>query len=205
LLRGTSNMDTLIAMGASVAYGYSLIALIGALAGRWNLPHLYFTESTGLLALISLGHWLEARARDQAGSAIHELLNLTPAVALRIRRGEGEAPSEPSSLSPQSTEVAEVPVSALHKPDHLLVGPRDRTPTHLGDDRAKRLQRADHRLPLRPGPGRPRHPDGRHRPRRKTRHPHPRHRRPAKRRAHRHSRPRQDRHHHQRQTRRRRH
>src|SRR4051812_26948918 len=66
LLRRTSNMDTLISMGATVAYVYSLGALIGHLARGWPLPELYFTESTGLLALISLGHWLEARARESA-------------------------------------------------------------------------------------------------------------------------------------------
>ncbi|QOV88104.1 heavy metal translocating P-type ATPase [Humisphaera borealis] len=85
LRQGVSNMDTLIAMGASVAYGYSLVAFVGFLAGGWQTkPPLYFTEGTGLLALISLGHWLEARARQSAGSAIRELLNLTPAVALRV-------------------------------------------------------------------------------------------------------------------------
>src|SRR5687767_12085733 len=53
LLRRTSNMDTLIAMGASVAYVYSLVAFTGYLAGWWRqLPDLYFMESTGLLALI---------------------------------------------------------------------------------------------------------------------------------------------------------
>jgi len=88
LLRRTSNMDTLIAMGASVAYVYSLVAMGGVLAGKWATVPLYFPESTGLLALISLGHWLEARARDQAGSAIRQLLNLTPPVALRILIGE---------------------------------------------------------------------------------------------------------------------
>ncbi|HEY7118460.1 MAG TPA: heavy metal translocating P-type ATPase [Tepidisphaeraceae bacterium] len=87
LLRRTSNMDSLIAMGATVAYGYSLVAMIGALAAWWAPPPLYFMEATGLLALISLGHWLEARARDQAGSAIHALLNLTPAVARRVKPG----------------------------------------------------------------------------------------------------------------------
>src|SRR5258706_8428731 len=91
----TSNMDTLIAMGASVAYVYSLVAFLGYLAGWWaNLPELYFNEAAGLLTLISLGHWLEARARDRAGSAIRELLNLTPAVALSLcesGRAEGSA------------------------------------------------------------------------------------------------------------------
>ena len=85
-VRGTSNMDTLISLGASVAYAYSLVAMGGTLAGWWGRPELYFMEATGLLGLISLGHWLEARARDQAGSAIRELLNLTPAVALRVRQ-----------------------------------------------------------------------------------------------------------------------
>ena len=85
LRRGTSNMDTLIALGASVAYGYSAVAFAGFLAGRWRtLPDLYFMEATGLLALISLGHYLEARARASAGSAIHELLELAPATALRM-------------------------------------------------------------------------------------------------------------------------
>jgi Cu+-exporting ATPase len=85
LRRRTTNMDVLIAMGASVAYGYSLIALLGYLIGWWRtLPDLYFMESTGLLALISLGHWLEDRARTAAGSAIRELMNLAPATALRL-------------------------------------------------------------------------------------------------------------------------
>jgi Cu+-exporting ATPase len=114
LLRRTSNMDTLIAMGASVAYLYSLIAFIGYLAGWWRqLPDLYFMESTGLLALISLGHWLEARARTAAGSAIRELLNLAPATARRVR-AEGEA--------------EDVPVAELHVRDQVQVRPGDRIP-----------------------------------------------------------------------------
>src|SRR5688572_21854973 len=115
LLRRTSNMDTLIAMGASVAYGYSLVAFVGYLAGAWRtLPDLYFMEATGLLALISLGHWLEARARQAAGSAIHELLNLAPAVALR--------------LGDDGNGAAEVPVAELHVGDRVLVRPGDRVP-----------------------------------------------------------------------------
>src|SRR5687767_13303459 len=117
LRRGTSNMDTLIAMGASVAYGYSLVALAGYLLGLWqHLPDLYFMESTGLLALISLGHWLEARAREAAGSAIRELLNLAPAKALRLRDGNIDHPEE-------------VPVAELNVGDVVLVRPGDKIPT----------------------------------------------------------------------------
>src|SRR5882672_10786210 len=110
----TSNMDTLIAMGATVAYLYSLIAFLGYLAGWWStLPDLYFNESAGLLTLISLGHWLEARARDRAGSAIRELLNLAPAVALRL-----------DDLG----QPHQVPVADVQKGDRLLVRPGDRIP-----------------------------------------------------------------------------
>ena len=114
LRHGTSNMDTLIAMGASVAYGYSLVSFAGYLLGWWaTLPNLYFMEATGLLALISLGHWLEARARQAAGSAIHELLNLAPAVAQKVTE----------------SGTVEVPVAELHVGDRVLVRPGDRVPT----------------------------------------------------------------------------
>jgi Cu+-exporting ATPase len=114
LRRGTSNMDTLIAMGASVAYGYSLIVVAGHWIGFWGPPQaVYFMESTGLLALISLGHWLEARARDSAGHAIRELMELSPPTALRL--DDGQTP-------------AEVPLAAVHRGDRILVRPGDRVP-----------------------------------------------------------------------------
>lgn len=110
-----ANMDCLIAMGASVAYGYSLVAFVGALLGWWPQPDsLYFMESAGLLALISLGHYLESRARDAAGSAIHGLLQLAPSVALRQGDGNGD--------------FVEVPVSQLLTGDRVLVRPGDRVP-----------------------------------------------------------------------------
>ncbi|MGH7214216.1 MAG: heavy metal translocating P-type ATPase [Tepidisphaeraceae bacterium] len=154
LRRGTSNMDTLIAMGASVAYVYSLVAFLGhqPWLGWWQtLPNLYFVEATGLLALISLGHWLEARARQSAGSAIRELLNLAPATALRLNtRREGEAPAGPTSArtrklglmvlrdpgdgsagaspSHEAPAYSEVPVAQLKVGDRVLVRPGDRIP-----------------------------------------------------------------------------
>jgi Cu+-exporting ATPase len=113
LRRRTSNMDTLIAMGASVAYFYSLIAFGGYLLHRWQTePQLYFMEASGLLALISLGHYLEARARQSAGSAIHELLNLTPAIAHKL----------------VNLQIQDVPVSELAVGDRVLVRPGERVP-----------------------------------------------------------------------------
>lgn len=114
LRRGTSNMDTLIAMGAGVAYGYSLTAFMGYIMGWWQeLPEVYFMEATGLLAIISTGHWLESRARDAAGSAIHGLLQLAPTSALRLdAAGQGQP----------------VALADLEIGDRVLVRPGDRVP-----------------------------------------------------------------------------
>ena len=110
----TTNMDTLIALGASVAYGYSLIVFLGYLSGAWKSSgDLYFMEATGLLALISTGHWLEAHARDAAGSAIARLMDLAPPTALRL--GIDDAPQE-------------VPLAELKVGDRVLVRPGDRVP-----------------------------------------------------------------------------
>lgn len=118
LRRGTANMDTLIALGASVAYGYSLVALVGFELHLWPMPAaIYFMEAAGLLALISTGHYLEARARQSAGSAIRQLLELAPARATRIS-------SDPSG----QTVHESVPVSELRAGDQVLVRPGDRVP-----------------------------------------------------------------------------
>src|SRR5947209_6250987 len=129
LRRGTSNMDTLIALGASVAYIYSVVYFVGGLAHLWPaaMPErLYFMEASALLALVSLGHWLEARARQSAGSAIRELLNLAPATALRLRDANATSASPLPILEPGNAGVApteEVPVADLHVGDRVLVRP----------------------------------------------------------------------------------
>ncbi|HTW93489.1 MAG TPA: heavy metal translocating P-type ATPase [Tepidisphaeraceae bacterium] len=115
LRHGTTNMDTLIAMGATVAYGYSLIALLGHLAHLWPHPAAYyFMESAGLLALISLGHWLESRARDSAGSAIRQLLNLAPQTAIKLTTED---------------KTIEIPLAQVAVNDRLLVRAGQRIPT----------------------------------------------------------------------------
>ena len=138
--RGTTNMDTLISMGASVAYAYSLVALIGSLLGVWVLPeHLYFTEASALLALISVGHWLETRARDQAGAAIRQLLELAPETALLLARDEsrgvlapnnraGDGPALKKRSLSLREDPKEVPVSTLIVGDRVLVKPGSRVP-----------------------------------------------------------------------------
>ena len=132
--RLTTNMDTLIAMGATVAFGYSFGALLGHLLGYWQeLPHLYFTEGTALLGLVSFGHWLESRARDKAGSAIRGLMHLAPTTALRLN--DIPKPKKGLSLNILQTapakpidEFTEVSVAMLGIGDRVLVRPGDRVP-----------------------------------------------------------------------------
>ncbi|KPF42727.1 copper-transporting ATPase [beta proteobacterium AAP121] len=83
LRAGTGNMDLLVALGTSAAFGLSLWLL--AQAGWGGMPHLYFESSAVVITLVLLGKWLEARARRQTTAAIRALQGLRPETA-RVRR-----------------------------------------------------------------------------------------------------------------------
>lgn len=147
-LRRTTNMDTLIALGATTAYVYSLVLLVLNLFGQHIEQPMYFAESAALLGIISLGHYLEARASARAGSAVRELLELQPETAelleeaasddRREENGGGarapathdprppHSPSRARSSGAASTRVIQ---SAEVKPgDHILIRPGARVP-----------------------------------------------------------------------------
>ncbi|HET7035997.1 MAG TPA: heavy metal translocating P-type ATPase [Thermomicrobiaceae bacterium] len=86
---GSTNMNTLVAVGTSVAYGYSaFVTLWPNLAARWGFPdHLYYETAVIIVALILLGRWLEARAKRQTGAAIKALMGLQARTARVIRDG----------------------------------------------------------------------------------------------------------------------
>lgn len=75
---GRSNMDTLVALGSTTAFAYSVWAL---LAGQG--AHLYFMEAAAIISLISLGHWMEAGVSARASEALKALMQLAPATARR--------------------------------------------------------------------------------------------------------------------------
>ncbi len=72
---GTTNMDTLVAIGTSAAWGYSVvIALFPSLVEEAGLhPETYFDSATIIIGLVLLGRWLESRAKDQTRGAIRRL------------------------------------------------------------------------------------------------------------------------------------
>lgn len=97
LIKGSPNMDTLIALGsgAALVYGIAAIYRIGyglghnddALVTRYMM-NLYFESSGTILTLISVGKMLEARAKGKTSSAIEKLLDLAPKTALVERNGQ---------------------------------------------------------------------------------------------------------------------
>lgn len=111
---GTGNMDVLVALGTSAAYGLSLWQLAqGWAADGHAMPHLYFEASAAVVTLVLVGKRLEGRAKRQAGEAIRALGRLRPDTA-RIRRPDGTQ--------------ANVSVDAVRPGDLLVIRPGERIP-----------------------------------------------------------------------------
>jgi len=108
LKSGRSNMDTLVALGSTAAFGFSVCLLLAGGSG-----HLYFMEAAAIITLISIGHWLEARAGRRAEKSLRALFRLAPPTARRLRADE--------------TEI-ETPVSELRPGERVVLRPGDRVP-----------------------------------------------------------------------------
>ena len=125
---GSSNMDTLVALGSTTAFGYSCWALFSGHVG-----HVYFMEAAAIISLVSVGHWFEARVSDKASGALKSLLNLAPQTTRRIQSSAraSEKSFDLRTFNPvaasQKTEV-EVTVSELKINDRIALRPGDRVP-----------------------------------------------------------------------------
>ncbi len=86
LRAGVGNMDLLVALGTSAAFGLS-VALLLRHGGQPGMPHLYFEASASVITLVLLGKWLEGRAKRQTTAAIRALNALRPASARVVRNG----------------------------------------------------------------------------------------------------------------------
>ena len=86
----TSNMNTLIAVGTSVAYLYSLVVTFfgGTAFFEGRATDTYFDTSSAIIALVLLGKFLEVRAKSRASNAIRALMALQPKTARVIRDGQ---------------------------------------------------------------------------------------------------------------------
>lgn len=108
LRAGAGNMDLLVALGTSAAFGLS-IYLLFAHGGH----HLYFEASAAVIALVLLGKYLEARAKRETGAALRALAALRPDRAIRLDADGSER---------------EVPVESLRAGDRIVIRAGARVP-----------------------------------------------------------------------------
>ncbi len=105
----SGNMDLLVALGTTAAWGLSTATLLSSAPGH---DRLYFESSALIITFVLLGKWLEGRAKRSTASAIRALTALRPDIA-HLRRGETER---------------DIPVMQLVRGDQVVVRPGERIP-----------------------------------------------------------------------------
>ncbi|MFA6512269.1 MAG: heavy metal translocating P-type ATPase [Patescibacteria group bacterium] len=110
----TANMDTLIALGTTVAYGASVAFVVfRSTFERYGIEDLmYFETAAAIITLVLLGKFLELRAKGQAATAIKRLLNLEAKTAHVFRNGA----------------FTDLPVTEVTRGDRMLVKPGEKVP-----------------------------------------------------------------------------
>jgi len=142
---GSTNMNTLVAVGTSVAFGYSaFVTLWPTLVVRWGFqPHLYYETAVLIVALILLGRWLEARAKGQSSAAIKALIGLQARTARVVRGGTEQ----------------DIPIAAVQVGDLVRVRPGEKVPVDgaivEGQSALDESMLTGESLPVDKGPGDP--------------------------------------------------
>jgi Cu+-exporting ATPase len=113
LLRGAPEMNSLVALGTTAAWSFSMVVLLAPTLLPEGSRFVYFEAAGVIVALVLVGRWLEARARGRASGAIRRLMELAPATARVERDGREE----------------EVPAASLRVGDVLVLRPGERVPT----------------------------------------------------------------------------
>ena len=113
-LQKTSDMNTLVAVGALAAYVYSAAATFYPhfFMTAGVMPHVYYDGAAMIVTLILVGRLLEAKAKGKTSTAIKKLMGLKPKTAHLIRKDQ----------------ESEVPVEEVQLGDTLLVKPGERIP-----------------------------------------------------------------------------
>jgi Cu+-exporting ATPase len=118
LFRLAPNMDSLIALGTTAAFGYSLFGTVTILTGNPAFAHHLYYESAGtIITLILLGKHLEGLSKRKTTDAVRKIVSLAPKTAEIIRNYDPENPDE----TPINTEI--IDVSGIAEGDFVLVKP----------------------------------------------------------------------------------
>lgn len=146
LRHGAATMDTLVSVGTLAAFGWSLWALFFGNAGAPGMHDefrltvarmdgastIYLEVASGVVALILLGRYLEARSKRRAGAALKALMELgaKDVVVLRYEEGEPEGPSADGGGGRRAGgREVRVPVSSLAVGDRFVVRPGEKIAT----------------------------------------------------------------------------
>ncbi len=120
LVRKAPNMDSLIAVGTGAAFIYStwnLIEIFLGLDAMARVMDLYYESAAVLIALVSLGKYLETRSKAKTSDAISQLMELTPDKATLVKNPGAE-----------NEEQIDILVSDIEAGDMILVRPGERIP-----------------------------------------------------------------------------
>jgi len=128
---GQSNMDTLVSLGSTTAFGFSAWIMLSGAAG-----HVYFMEAAAIISLVSFGHWVESRVSERSSGALKALLELAPSTARKLQSATvpKKSPISPLNLrsfkpsEPVTVSEVEVPISSLKIGDLLVLLAGDRVP-----------------------------------------------------------------------------
>ena len=121
IINRSPNMDTLVALGATASYGYSVFALFAmtsAVLARqddmvmYYMDQFYFESAAMILTLITVGKMLEAKSKGKTTDALKSLMKLAPKTAILVEDGIEK----------------EVPVNEVKVGDHFVVRPGDSIP-----------------------------------------------------------------------------
>jgi Cu+-exporting ATPase len=113
------NMDLLVAIGTSAAWGLSVFELLRP--GASAMPPLYFEASAAIITLVMLGKWLEGRAKRQTTEAIRSLNALRPETARVLRPAMG-------GHTGADERIEEFPIDQVRVGDTVIVRPGERVP-----------------------------------------------------------------------------
>ncbi len=125
IVHRSTNMFTLIAMGAGVAYCYSIVATLfpqlfpSSFRSMANRPDVYFEAAAAIVTLVLLGQVLELRARSRTSSAIRALLDLSPKMARLITANDDGT---------NTKEERDIPLADVKPGDRLRVRPGEKIP-----------------------------------------------------------------------------
>jgi Cu+-exporting ATPase len=112
LLRGAPDMNSLVMLGTSTAYGYSVASTFAPSLLPMGMDYTYYEAGAVIVTLILLGRTFEARAKGRTGDAIRRLMTLQAKTARLVRDGQEQ----------------DVPIEAVRVGDMVVVRPGERVP-----------------------------------------------------------------------------